>query len=488
MPESRGRGLALQRGRSSAGKLGDDVRGRLPPDGRRLRERHRSRPDAGEALPEGTLPGRHRRAAPATRPGTAASCYVDLLYPGVTEKFLEVTLERLPPRDRRPVRQARARRRSPTSRNIRPAGGLPWTDDLPAAVPEALGLRPARQPAQPAPAGGRLEAGAAQLLPDRCSSCSSSAGPSPTTSTARSTAWSSPATTGSTSGRNCIGVPDNMAMYAWQQRPAIDCLMNQYGEDTHAQFGNVAHGQGAVQRRQPARPQADALRGLRGRRLGPALRGHEADRRLALRAGRQHARRAPLLHHHPRRAQARPSAVVLLSRAVVGGLPRDGRVLHAALGGHVRRASRSTASSCSSRRPRPGCTRATRRRPSSSSEIGDELPEAGHGPGAGAGRIRHRLRGHHRPARLGRTATELRGRPADVRHRRPAAAARRTSTPRRWSCWRRIAKAGGKVLCCGDAADAGRRPAVGPRPGSWPKLAGWKQVEPARSCRRCCRD
>jgi len=32
---------------------------------------------------------------------------------------------------------------------------------------------------------------------------------------------------------------DNMAMYAWHQRPAIDVLMNQYSEDTHAQFGNV---------------------------------------------------------------------------------------------------------------------------------------------------------------------------------------------------------------------------------------------------------
>jgi hypothetical protein len=32
---------------------------------------------------------------------------------------------------------------------------------------------------------------------------------------------------------------DNMAMYAWHQRPAIDTLMNQYSEGTHAQFGNV---------------------------------------------------------------------------------------------------------------------------------------------------------------------------------------------------------------------------------------------------------
>ncbi|MBI2434255.1 MAG: hypothetical protein HYV26_15470, partial [Candidatus Hydrogenedentes bacterium] len=33
--------------------------------------------------------------------------------------------------------------------------------------------------------------------------------------------------------------PDNMAMYAWQQRPAIDTLFNQYQEGVHAQFGNV---------------------------------------------------------------------------------------------------------------------------------------------------------------------------------------------------------------------------------------------------------
>ncbi len=38
---------------------------------------------------------------------------------------------------------------------------------------------------------------------------------------------------------NCVGVTDNMAMSAWQHMPGIDCLMNQYREDTHAQFGNV---------------------------------------------------------------------------------------------------------------------------------------------------------------------------------------------------------------------------------------------------------
>ena len=33
--------------------------------------------------------------------------------------------------------------------------------------------------------------------------------------------------------------PDNMAMYAWHQQPAIDLLFNQYAEGVNAQFGNV---------------------------------------------------------------------------------------------------------------------------------------------------------------------------------------------------------------------------------------------------------
>jgi hypothetical protein len=37
----------------------------------------------------------------------------------------------------------------------------------------------------------------------------------------------------------CLTVPDNMAMYAWHQTPAIDCLMNQYEERIDSQFGNV---------------------------------------------------------------------------------------------------------------------------------------------------------------------------------------------------------------------------------------------------------
>ena len=32
--------------------------------------------------------------------------------------------------------------------------------------------------------------------------------------------------------------PETMALYAWQQRPALDCLMNNYSEDLRGQFGN----------------------------------------------------------------------------------------------------------------------------------------------------------------------------------------------------------------------------------------------------------
>ena len=36
-----------------------------------------------------------------------------------------------------------------------------------------------------------------------------------------------------------IHTPDYMALEAWEHRPGIDILMNQYQEDPHAQFGNV---------------------------------------------------------------------------------------------------------------------------------------------------------------------------------------------------------------------------------------------------------
>jgi hypothetical protein len=46
--------------------------------------------------------------------------------------------------------------------------------------------------------------------------------------------------------------PDNMAMYAWHQQPGIDLLFNQYAEQVHSQFGNARAARGAKPTAAPA--------------------------------------------------------------------------------------------------------------------------------------------------------------------------------------------------------------------------------------------
>ena len=156
----------------------------------------------------------------------------------MTQKFLEVTLEAY----RREMGDEFGQR-VPGSfcdePNWKPGGGLPWTDDLPQVFQKRWGYDlPPHLPSLAA-ARGRLAASAAQLL-SRCSI------------ELFIERWSKPyhdycekhglEWTGhywDHEWPNCQAVPDNMAMYAWHQRPAIDCLMNQYKEDVHAQFGNV---------------------------------------------------------------------------------------------------------------------------------------------------------------------------------------------------------------------------------------------------------
>ena len=107
---------------------------------------------------------------------------------------------------------------------------------------------------------------------------------------------------------NCTGVPDNMGMSAWQHMPGIDCLMNQYREDTHAQFGNVrfvkevqslcnqlgrerylceVYGAGGCRRPRPVRDPPARSRARRRRRLGA---GRTAPRRGWCTAPRRDAR------------------------------------------------------------------------------------------------------------------------------------------------------------------------------------------------------
>lgn len=164
-------------------------------------------------------------------------CYVDLLYPGVTEKFLEITLEAY-----RRAFGDQFGRRVPGSftdePQLRPAGGLPWTEDLPEQFQRRWGyglIENLASLARPVGDWRRVRhnyyATLNELFIER---------------------WARPyfeycARQGlEFTGHywehewpNCGAVPDNMALYAWQQRPGIDTLMNQYAEHTHAQFGNV---------------------------------------------------------------------------------------------------------------------------------------------------------------------------------------------------------------------------------------------------------
>jgi len=163
--------------------------------------------------------------------------YVDLLYPGVTQKFLEVTLDAY----KREIGDQFGKRVPGSFTDepqLRPAGGLPWTDDLPAQFENRWGYRLTDHlPALRDRVGDwkKVRHNYFQTLLDLFVE-----------------RWAKPYYEYCQKNQleftghywehewpNCISVPDNMALSAWQQRPGIDILMNQYHEDTHAQFGNV---------------------------------------------------------------------------------------------------------------------------------------------------------------------------------------------------------------------------------------------------------
>ncbi len=234
MPESRGRGLGM-RETKEAPKWNDDTFAvfRLTDAG--YRDVTRQIRD-GQPLPDDRYVEISAMRAKAG-PWYGGKWYVDLLYPGVTQKFLSVTLDAY----KREV-GSQFGKRVPGSftdePQLRPAGGIPWTDDLPQLFEKRWGYRLTDHlPALREPLGDwkRIRHNYLQLLSD--------------TFIER---WAKPyyeycARNGiEFTGHywehewpNCISVPDNMAMSAWQQRPGIDILMNQYSEGPHAQFGNV---------------------------------------------------------------------------------------------------------------------------------------------------------------------------------------------------------------------------------------------------------
>lgn len=233
MPESRGRGLVLKEV-DSPPAWNETLVGvyRLTEGGfesvtKGARE--------GKSLPaDRYLEARVVRASDS--PWHGGKCYVDLLYPGVTEKFLEITLGAY----KREVGEEFGKRIPgifTDEPELRPAGGLPWTDSLSAEFEKRWGYSLIDNlPGLTKPLGDwkRVRHNYYQLLLELFIE-----------------RWGKPYYEAcEREGLEFTGhywehewprsllVPDNMAMYAWHQRPAIDILMNQYDEGPHAQFGN----------------------------------------------------------------------------------------------------------------------------------------------------------------------------------------------------------------------------------------------------------
>jgi hypothetical protein len=234
MPESRGMGLSIREAKAPP-KWNADLVAVHRRDGAET-ENVTARVKAGEALPEGRYV-----VASVVRAGNSPwhgnRSYVNLLTPGVTEKFLEVTLDAYK-REIGPQFGRRVPGVFTDEPNIRPAGGFPWCPDLPDQFQKRWGY--SLLDALPS-----LTAEVGDWRKIRHNYFS-------TISDLFIERWAKPFSQWCTTNKlaftghywdhewpHCIGVPDNMAMAAWQHIPGIDTLMNQYAESTHAQFGNV---------------------------------------------------------------------------------------------------------------------------------------------------------------------------------------------------------------------------------------------------------
>lgn len=240
MPESRGRGLQF-REEPAPEKVGPDVLGVFRVNGDTVA-------DVTAEARSGRLVQQQKEGdkqkylfAAVTRaensPWYAGHCYVDLLYPGVTEKFLEITLEPY----RRRFGDEFAKHIPGVfmdEPSILPAGGLPWTDDLPEVFRKRWGYSLTEQlPSLAREVGDwrRVRHNYFQVLLDLYIE-----------------RWAKPyfdycqrnglELTGhylEHEWPHLLVTPDFMALQAWEHRPGIDLLMNQYQEQTQAQFGNA---------------------------------------------------------------------------------------------------------------------------------------------------------------------------------------------------------------------------------------------------------
>jgi len=234
MPESQGLGLAM-RSAKRPGTADDATVGVFRREGDGYKD-ITAQVRAGKDMPEAEyLVATIQRAK--TSPWFAGKYYVDLLRPGVTQKFIEITLGAY----EREIGDE-FRKHMPGSftdePHLAPAEGLHWTGDLPDVFQKRWGYSLLENlPSLSEETGDwkRVRHDYYQVMLDLFID-----------------RWAKPyfeycrergiEFTGhywEHEWPNTRTSPDNMAMSAWQQRPGIDVLFNQYSENCRAQFGNV---------------------------------------------------------------------------------------------------------------------------------------------------------------------------------------------------------------------------------------------------------
>ncbi len=235
MPESRGMGLVVKESGTVPAWDSDTVAIHRLEGGaaRDISADARAGRGVGDATPCLVA----RKVWAENKPWHGGRSYVNLLTQGVTEKFLELTLGAYD----REISEEYGKRVPGVftdEPNIRPAGGFPWCPDLPERFRARWGYDLVEQlPALARETGDwrrvrhNYLAVIHELFVERWAK--------PYYEACEARGLESTGHYWDHEWPHCLGVPDNMAMAAWQHRPGIDTLMNQYSETTHAQFGNV---------------------------------------------------------------------------------------------------------------------------------------------------------------------------------------------------------------------------------------------------------
>ena len=190
---------------------------------------------------DGMLPDGDYRVAVLEKAGFSpwygGRFHVDLIRPGVTEKFLEVTLE--PYRCRFGDEFGRVIKGVFTDEpHLKPCGDIHWTPDLPEQFKQRWGtdifeglpyLKDASE--QGVLFRHHYFQLINELFVDRWAK--------PYYRYCEKVGLESTGHYWEHGWPTCSTVPDNMAMSAWQHRPGIDILFNDYAEGPQAQFGNT---------------------------------------------------------------------------------------------------------------------------------------------------------------------------------------------------------------------------------------------------------